>query len=300
MSDNITEIREGLEKQLKDGFAGLQKKYDAASEQIEKGNQVSTDLKKQIDNATGEIQKVVDKVLKLEEKGIGLGNQPGQKKGFIDFIKGNDEYKSLMGREKSAAEIEIKKDELAAMQETKAVTSAGIVVPNYDPTIQPGIRQELRIRDPTVALAQRIKQQIALNTEQLQAEAKLTTSQRLRVQVEQELLDLGAKAAPERRAEINRLLKQLDATGELVDAKEKEARATEQLQRLQAQIRASEENRLRANTIDLLSYGRGGDAVEMLRRQLDIQREYEEGLKQIRDRGVANANRCGLSYTPPE
>lgn len=141
--------------------------------------------------------------------------------------------------------------------------------------------------DPTVALAQRIKQQIALNTEQLQAEAKLTTSQRLRVQVEQELLDLGAKAAPERRAEINQLLKQLDATGELVDAKEKEARATEQLQRLQAQIRVSEENRLRANTIDLLSYGRGGDAVEMLRRQLDIQREYEEGLKQIRDRGVA-------------
>lgn len=141
--------------------------------------------------------------------------------------------------------------------------------------------------DPTVALAQRIKQQIALNTEQLQAEAKLTTSQRLRVQVEQELLELGAKAAPERRAEINQLLKQLDATGELVDAKEKEARATEQLQRLQAQIRVSEENRLRANTIDLLSYGRGGDAVEMLRRQLDIQREYEEGLKQIRDRGVA-------------
>ncbi len=141
--------------------------------------------------------------------------------------------------------------------------------------------------DPTVALAQRIKQQIALNTEQLQAEAKLTTSQRLRIQVEQELLDLGAKAAPERRAEINQLLKQLDATGELVDAKEKEARATEQLQRLQAQIRVSEENRLRANTIDLLSYGRGGDAVEMLRRQLDIQREYEEGLKQIRDRGVA-------------
>jgi len=141
--------------------------------------------------------------------------------------------------------------------------------------------------DPTVALAQRIKQQIALNTEQLQAEAKLTTSQRLRVQVEQELLNLGAKATPERKEAINQLLKQLDATGQLVDAKEKEARATEQLQRLQAQIRVSEENRLRANTIDLLTYGRGGDAVEMLRRQLDIQREYEEGLKQLRDRGVA-------------
>lgn len=139
MSENISDIREGLEKQLKDGFAGLQKKYDAASEEIQKGNQVTTDLKKQIQTATDDIQKVVDKVLKLEEKGIGLGNQPGTKKGFIDFIKGNDEYKALQGREKSAAEIEIKKDDLASMQETKAVTSAGIVVPNYDPTIQPGI-----------------------------------------------------------------------------------------------------------------------------------------------------------------
>ncbi|WP_237207809.1 hypothetical protein, partial [Rothia nasimurium] len=89
MPDNIIEIREGLEKQLKDGFAGLQKKYDSASAEIEKGNQVTTDLKKQIQSATDEIQKVVDKVLKLEEKGIGLGNQPGTKKGFIDFIKGN-------------------------------------------------------------------------------------------------------------------------------------------------------------------------------------------------------------------
>lgn len=141
--------------------------------------------------------------------------------------------------------------------------------------------------DPTQALAERIRQQIALNTEQLAAEAKLTTSQRLRVAVEQELLNLGSKATPERKEAINQLLKQLDATGALVDAKEKEARVTEQLQRLQAQIRVSEENRLRANTLDLMSYGRGGDAVDMLRRQLDIQREYQDGLKQLRDRGVA-------------
>lgn len=146
MSDNITDIREGLEKQLKEGFAGLQKKYDSASTEIEKGNKVTNELKSQIQTATDEIQRVVDKVLKLEEKGVALGNQPGQKKGFIDFIKDNGEYKSLLSREKGSAEIEVKKEELSAM-ETKAVTSAGIVVPNFDPTIQPGMRQELRIRD---------------------------------------------------------------------------------------------------------------------------------------------------------
>ena len=56
---------------------------------------------------------------------------------------------------------------------------------------------------------------------------------------------------------------------------------------MNAQIAVSEENRLRANALDLMGYGRGGDAVDMLRRQLDINREYEEGLRQLRDRGVA-------------
>jgi len=141
--------------------------------------------------------------------------------------------------------------------------------------------------DPTIALAQRIKQQIALNTEQLQSEAKLTTSQRLRIQVEQELLSLGSKASPERRAVLNAMLKELDVSGDLATAHEREVKAKEQLSRLNAQIAVSEENRLRANTLDLMGYGRGGDAVDMLRRQLDINREYEEGLRQLRDRGVA-------------
>ena len=38
------------------------------------------------------------------------------------------------------------KSDLASMKEMK-VTSAGIVAPIYDPVIQPGLRQELRIRD---------------------------------------------------------------------------------------------------------------------------------------------------------
>lgn len=144
-----------------------------------------------------------------------------------------------------------------------------------------------KVIDPTIALAQRIKQQIALNTEQLQSEAKLTTSQRLRIQVEQDLLSLGSKASPERRAVLNAMLKELDVSGDLATAHEREVKAKEQLSRLNAQIAVSEENRLRANTLDLMGYGRGGDAVDMLRRQLDIQREYEDGLKRIRDSGVA-------------
>ena len=35
MSDAIAEVREGLEKQLKDGFGNLQKKYDQVIEDIQ-------------------------------------------------------------------------------------------------------------------------------------------------------------------------------------------------------------------------------------------------------------------------
>lgn len=37
-----------------------------------------------------------------------------------------------------------------------------------------------------------------------------------------------------------------------------------------------------------MSYGHGADAVEQLRRQLDIQREYQDELKRLGDRGVAD------------
>ncbi|RQA20088.1 phage major capsid protein [Pseudomonas aeruginosa] len=62
------------------------------------------------------------------------------------MVKSHDGYKALQQKSANAADIEVTKSDLASMKETK-VTSAGIVVPNYDPTIQPGIRQELRIRD---------------------------------------------------------------------------------------------------------------------------------------------------------
>ncbi|MDH0188185.1 phage major capsid protein [Stenotrophomonas sp. GD03993] len=135
-----------METQLKDGFNGLQKKYDAVIDDIQKGNAIPKDVKDAIENTKGELQRVIDKVQELEEKGVKVRGQPGEGKSFIDLVKGHDEYKGLQQKTVQRAEIEITKGDLASMKETK-VTSAGIVAPNYDPTIQPGIRQELRIRD---------------------------------------------------------------------------------------------------------------------------------------------------------
>lgn len=146
MTTDVKEMRDSLEKQLRDGFAGLQQKYDKASEAIQKGETVTAELKSAIENQKGELQKVVDQVMELQEKGVQLRGRQPEKKGFIDFVKDHGEYKALRENGKAAAEIEVSKGDLAAMQETK-VTSAGLVVPQFDPTIQANPRQELRIRD---------------------------------------------------------------------------------------------------------------------------------------------------------
>lgn len=146
MTDLIQEVKATLETQLKDGFTGLQKKYDAVADELQKGNTVTSAMKAQIETQKGEIERVIEQVQKLEEKGIKLRSQPGEAKSFIDLVKNDDAYKSLQAKSVSLADIEVTKSDMASMKEMK-VTSAGIVAPNYDPVIQPGIRQELRIRD---------------------------------------------------------------------------------------------------------------------------------------------------------
>lgn len=146
MTDPIQEVKSSLETQLKEGFTGLQKKYDAVADEMQKGNTVTTEMKSQIEKQKGEIERVIEQVQKLEEKGIKLRSQPGEAKSFIDLVKNDDAYKSLQAKSVSLAYIEVTKSDMASMKEMK-VTSAGIVAPNYDPVIQPGIRQELRIRD---------------------------------------------------------------------------------------------------------------------------------------------------------
>ncbi|WP_447809236.1 phage major capsid protein [Pseudomonas putida] len=147
----VKELKDSLELQLKSGFEGLQKKYDAAMDEVQKGNKVAGDLKKQIEDQKGELQKVIDQVVDLEQKGVKLRGLPSEGKSFIDMIKGDDSYKALSSNSASRAEIEVTKSDLAAMKEVK-VTSAGVVAPVYDTTIQPGIRQELRIRDLLTAI----------------------------------------------------------------------------------------------------------------------------------------------------
>lgn len=146
MTDPVKEVKDSLEAKLKEGFNGLQLKYDAVAEELQKGNAVTDAMKAKIETQKGEIERVIEQVQKLEEKGVKLRNQNPEKKSFIDFVKGNDKYQALSQKSQNCAEIEVSKSDMASMAETK-VTSSGLVAPQYDPVIQGAPRQNLLIRD---------------------------------------------------------------------------------------------------------------------------------------------------------
>lgn len=146
MTDPVKEVKDSLEAKLKEGFNGLQLKYDAVADELQKGNTVTTTMKAQIETQKGEIERIIEQVQILEEKGVKLRNQNPEKKSFIDFVKGNDKYQALSQKSQNCAEIEVTKSDMASMAETK-VTSSGLVAPQYDPVIQGAPRQNLLIRD---------------------------------------------------------------------------------------------------------------------------------------------------------
>lgn len=165
-------------------------------------------------------------------------------------------------------------------------------------TIEAGINEKYKDRararepraeaDPAGPILARIRQQIALNKEELSSQEKLTVSDRLRISVQQQLEELKGKVTGARKAEIEAMLEELKASGDLLQRQQAEAKLKEELARLTNQLASAEENRRRANQIDLLGIsGIGREEVDVLRRKLDIEREYTEGLRQLRDRGVA-------------
>lgn len=141
--------------------------------------------------------------------------------------------------------------------------------------------------NPATAIIARIQQQTALNREQAGTEDKLTASQRLRVQVLEELDRMGGRIPAADRKRVQAMLAELQATGELVEAKDKQKRALEALTRQRAIFDQQTESRRRGNELDLMAYGRGQDTVAQLRRQMEVQREYEDELKRLGDRQVA-------------
>lgn len=138
-----------LEQKLQQGFEALQKKQDEAIERIEKGDTVTNELKSQIQNLTGDLQKTIDQVRDMEEKGLGPIGGEKKAKSLLSLIGENPAYKDVSIKGNARADIEIKGDELAAAMEKKTLVTAGgsnLVVPHYDRNILTGPRNDHVIR----------------------------------------------------------------------------------------------------------------------------------------------------------
>jgi len=131
------------------------------------------------------------------------------------------------------------------------------------------------------------QRQIEANKQLVDTGLKVTESERLAAKIKQELDDKTNTMTASTRALLVAEREQLLTSGQKAAAFEKERQATEALARQQAILTQASMNRDRANELDLMGMGRGGDAVAMLRRQLDIQREYQDELKRLGSRDVA-------------
>lgn len=136
-----------------------------------------------------------------------------------------------------------------------------------------------------LAAAQR---QIEANKQLVETGVKVTESERQAMAIEQVLAKGKNTMTASTRALLVAAKEELVTSGQKAAAYTKEKEAAEALARQQAILEQAGSNRARSNELDLMGMGRGSDAVGMLRRQLDIQREYQDELKRIGSRDVAS------------
>ena len=68
MTDPVKEVKDSLEAKLKEGFNGLQLKYDAVAEELQKGNTVTGTMKAQIETQKGEIERARETIRQLKSR----------------------------------------------------------------------------------------------------------------------------------------------------------------------------------------------------------------------------------------
>lgn len=136
-----------------------------------------------------------------------------------------------------------------------------------------------------LAAAQR---QIEANKQLVETGVKVTESERQAMAIEQVLAKGKNTMTASTRALLEAAREDLISTGQQSAAYLKQKDAAEALARQKAILAQASSNRARSNELDLMGMGRGSDAVGMLRRQLDIQREYQDEMKRLGSKDVAS------------
>jgi len=137
------------------------------------------------------------------------------------------------------------------------------------------------------SLVEAIQRQIAANKQLADTGDKVTASDSLAIKAKQMLADASNRMTASSRALLEAVLPELAASDQAAESYTRQAKAKEALARQNAIFEQQSANQRRGNEADLVQIGHGSEASELLRRQLDIRRAYEDELKRLGDRGVA-------------
>lgn len=134
------------------------------------------------------------------------------------------------------------------------------------------------------SIIDRINRQIALDREAMLVNDKMTAAQKLQVLVTEELKSAKNKLSEAEQARVRALLDEAVAQGAALKAMEDAKAAAESMLRLQNQLSEAARTQRQSNEIDLLGIGRGAEAVEQMRRVLDLQREHQRQVEDLNQR----------------
>jgi lambda family phage tail tape measure protein len=206
----------------------------------------------------------------------------------LDAQKAWESFKVSMLEQKEKLKRDI--DEMKAMARA-AGPKAEAEIAKYEALMSKRFAEsEAKKASPADSIIDRITKQIALNEAQLTSTDKLTASEKLLLDVRGELDRLGGKVSATERATIEAKLVNAAATGKAVEQHMREIKAKEDLARLNTQLTAQEADRAKANTLELLTFGRGQDELSRLRKKLDLQQWYTNEVAKLRDKGIAETD----------
>jgi len=137
-----------------------------------------------------------------------------------------------------------------------------------------------------------VQRQIEANQQLIDTGIKVTESERLAAKIKQELDDKTNTMTASTRALLKAERERLLVTGAQATASQQAARDDMARAALTERLLELEKQRREQAEVDLMGLGRGGDATQVLQRQLDIQRKYldeqEKADKALRDKRISS------------
>ncbi|QYC96796.1 tail tape measure protein [Stenotrophomonas phage BUCT626] len=141
--------------------------------------------------------------------------------------------------------------------------------------------------DGSQSMLDRLKKQNVLNEARLETDKQLTESERLLAEATAYLAEMGNKLSKSRQDEIRSAMEAMKLSGEKKAALEREAAVKERMIRLDNTLRAQEANQNNANRMEIMGMTADSDAMNRMRRRLEIDQWYADELDKLRQSNVA-------------